>query len=334
MATTRKLKKKYKILISIVIVIVLSFSSIVIYAEAIQNRSYQSLLIEGVFRVIMAEKRSRTVEECLMQLEESREINAEYSVPEKFIDKYNLDAYSIDNFEVLTFNKSAESGKYIFYLHGGAYVDQPLSFHYQFLDKLSKELECTIIMPIYPKAPNYTYETTIPMVSNTYVDLLTRVDSQSITVMGDSAGASMALSLCQYFKVNSIAQPKDIIMFSPALDATFSNPEIPDYIKNDPLLSLNVVRTKINSYAGTEEALTNYLVSPINGDITGLGKMTIFVGTYEILLADARIFHNMATDLGIDMNYYEYDKMLHVFPIYPIPESKEVRETIKTIIFG
>lgn len=334
MATGKRINKTLIIIIAIMLLLAMSFSIFVIYAEAIRGQSFQSLACEGVFQVLMISKRHRSVESCLKRLEKSRIENENYTVPESYIKNYDLDIYTIDGFEVCVFNENAQSGKYIFYLHGGAYVDQPLIFHYQFLTKLSEELDCTIIMPVYPKAPNYTYETTIPMVVDTYQDLLTRVDSANITVMGDSAGASMAISLCEHFNIIGIPQPSELIVFSPCIDATFTNPDIAEYEDKDLLLALNVLKTKLLSYAGSEEALSDYLVSPIKGDYSNIAPITLFVGTYEVLLPDIRIFHENCVATCVEIDYYEYENMLHVFPLYPIPEAVEVRGIIKTIILG
>lgn len=334
MKTGNRPNKPLLIVLAVLLSLTLLFTSFVVYAEAGRGQSYQSLAVEGVFRVLMISKRHRSIEGCLKRLEVSRVSNENYKVPQNYIDNYNLAIYTVNDFEVCVFNEEATSGKYIFYLHGGAFVDQPLIFHYEFLERLSTDMDCTIVMPVYPKAPNYTFETAIPMVVNTYKDLLNRVDSNNITVMGDSAGASMSLSVCQYFNEANIPQPKDIIVFSPCMDGTMSNPEIYDYENRDLLLAMNVLKTKLNSYAGGEANLTNYLVSPICGDFHNLAPITLFTGTEEVLLPDMQLFHEKAIAEGIDLTYYEYNNMLHVFPLYPIPEGEEVRGIINNIILG
>jgi acetyl esterase/lipase len=172
------------------------------------------------------------------------------------------------------------------------------------------------------------------MVVNTYLDLLARTDSQNITIMGDSAGASMSLSLCQYFNKSGIKQPKDIILFSPMMDGKLDNPQILALQERDLMLASEGLKVKVESYAGNSENLENYLVSPIYGDFDNLAPITIFMGTEEILLPDVKRFVNLANEKQIPLNYYEYENMLHVFAIFPIPEGKEVRQIIKGIMLG
>jgi acetyl esterase/lipase len=325
-----KRRKISLIILAVFLILVLLITSFVVCAEGTGN-SYQSVVANGIFRMLAYNTKHNSREWGLARLEKTRKINENYTVPGNYLDNYNLDVYKIDNFEVVVFNKNASSGKYVFYLHGGAFTEQPLVFHYDFLKKLSKETNSTIVMPIYPKAPNYTYETSISMVLNTYLDLATRVASENITIMGDSAGASMSLSLCQYFSKNDINQPKDIILFSPMMDGKLDNPEIVGQQEKDLMLALETLKVKVESYAGGCENLENYLVSPIYGDFTNLAPITIFMGTEEILLPDVRLFvTSMQNEIPIE--YYEYDNMLHDFAIFPMREGKEVRQIIKNIM--
>jgi acetyl esterase/lipase len=330
-----KIKRKNKaivIIVSITTVMSIFLSCFSLYANKSRNESPEALGCEVILDTIKLFKQNRTEEKCIEKLEDSRIVNEDYTVPNHYINTFNLDVYEIDDFQVCVFNADAESGEYIFYLHGGAFVYQPLYYHYNFLDNLSKELDCTIIMPVYPKAPNYTYEKTISMVTDTYLDLLTEVESENITIMGDSAGASMSISLCEYFDVMDIQQPNQIIVFSPFMDAALDNPEIADYEDSDALLIPMLTRVKFVAYAGSEEELDNYLVSPMYGDYTNIAPLTIFMGSQEIFLPDVEDFYESATEQNLDVNLYVYENMLHVFPLYPIPESREVRLLIKDMI--
>lgn len=72
----------------------------------------------------------------------------------------------------------------------------------------------------------------------------------------------------------------------------------------------------------------DYLRSPIYGKIKGLADITLFVGTREIILSDARRFKAITKEQGIDIEYHEYSGMNYVLPVFPIPETKQARKTI------
>ncbi|MEN9070022.1 alpha/beta hydrolase [Bacillus altitudinis] len=74
------------------------------------------------------------------------------------------------------------------------------------------------------------------------------------------------------------------------------------------------------------------MVSPIHGDIKSLGRISIFIGGHEFFLPDARKFKEMADKQGIPINYIEYPKMNHVFPVFPIPEAMKALKQMIAII--
>ncbi len=65
-----------------------------------------------------------------------------------------------------------------------------------------------------------------------------------------------------------------------------------------------------------------YLVSPIHGEIKNLGKISVFIGTHELFLPDARKFREKAARQLVDINYFEYPKMNQLFPVFPILKRK------------
>ena len=78
--------------------------------------------------------------------------------------------------------------------------------------------------------------------------------------------------------------------------------------------------------------LKDYRVSPLNGELKDIGQITLFVGTGELLLVDARMLLNRANEEGVEIYYFEYPKMNHVFPVFPIPEAKKALNTLVQII--
>lgn len=332
-AKCKKQNKALIIFLAVTLMLGTMFTAFIFTAELARHQSWQSFAIECGARIALAGKRNKSAEECASIIEKAREKNKDYTVPRYYVKRYNIEITDFEGIEICEFNKNAENDNFIYYIHGGAYVDQPLLFHYSFLDELTTQLNCKAIMPIYPKAPNFTYLTVIDKVYSLYLKLLESVPASKITLMGDSAGGALALALCEYLKIQCVEQPANLIMFSPCTDATLTITDN-EFAKMDPMFSENVIKAKLKAYAGGEEELSNYLVSPFYGDFVNIAPMTVFVGTYETLLPYVRQFHDKASLLGINMNYFEYDKMMHVFPLMPIPEAVEARERIVDIILN
>ncbi|WP_337101360.1 alpha/beta hydrolase [Paenibacillus sp. YIM B09110] len=227
--------------------------------------------------------------------------------------------------------KQQANEKIILYLHGGGYVNQPLGAHWKFIRTLSDLSNATFVVPVYPKVPHHQYHESYAQVLPIYEKLLMKTSPQNIIFMGDSAGGGFALALAQLSKEKDLPQPSRIILLSPWLDITLSNPDIQKFEINDVMLGSYGLGIIGKLYAGDTDP-NHYLLSPINGDIQGLGEISLFIGTHELLLADARKFRDRANKEGIKINYNEYPKMNHVFPALPIPEAQKAIKQIIDLI--
>lgn len=238
-----------------------------------------------------------------------------------------------EGMQVFTLNdENSLKQKAILYLHGGAWTEQPLSFHWLFLDKTAQSLNAKIVVPIYPKVPHYSYKDAYPKILNLYKEMLaTAENSNQFTIMGDSAGGNIALGLAHVIKMNELPQPKDIILLSASVDLTFENPLIAEYEEIDPMLASEgmVVITKLWA---ADKDLKDPLISPIYLDFKGLGKITHFIGTHECLYPDAIRLDEELTEQGIEHNTFVYPKMNHVFVVMPIPEALDAQQKIINII--
>lgn len=224
-----------------------------------------------------------------------------------------------------------DNGIRILYLHGGAYVQSFVIFHWWFIAGLVKKTGCSITAPDYPLAPGSTYKESFAMADVLYRQLASSANSGDIILMGDSAGGGFALSLAQKIRDEKIPQPGQLILLSPWLDLTLTNPAIKDIDGIDPFLGIEGLQQAAKIYAG-DISPDHYLLSPINGSLEGLGKISVFIGSKDILAADARKLKSLAASKEIGINYYEYKDMLHVWMLLNFPESKKARQQIIELI--
>ena len=145
--------------------------------------------------------------------------------------------------------------------------------------------------------------------------------------MGDSAGGGLSLGFAIYLKELSLPQPKEIVLFSPWVDIATDNPEISLYEPFDPFLKQSGIQEVAKFLAGEE--LKQPLVSPLFGDLSGLGRISIYIGTHDIFYPDNRLLHEKLLKEGIAHRYIEREKMNHVYIGFPI---KEAREDIQELI--
>lgn len=218
-----------------------------------------------------------------------------------------------------------ENNTAIFYLHGGAYYANITPMHWRFIEQLIKATNAICIVPDYPLAPESHCTDTYQFLDAVYAQLVSDYPSRQIVFMGDSSGGGLALGFAQKIKNERIKQPQQIILFSPWLDVSMANPEIAKVDKHDKILSINGLKKAGKNYAGTLD-VTNYRVSPIYGDFSGLGEISVFIGTNELLVADARRLKQLLEDQRIDFNYFEFSEMFHDWVL--VPSLKETKKVI------
>jgi len=204
------------------------------------------------------------------------------------------------------------------YLHGGANIYEIDARHWSMIAELAAATSTRFIVPIYPLAPAGTAGPVIDAVA----DLMTA--SRASTVLGDSAGGGMALATAMVLRDRGAGTPK-VVMISPSLDLTLSDPRVAEVAKNDPWLDIPGAAAAAELYRGNLP-LTDPRVSSIFGDLEGLGELAIFIGTRDMLYSDALRLREKAKNHALE--YHEVEHMLHVYPILPIPEAKVARRQI------
>lgn len=225
------------------------------------------------------------------------------------------------------------NGKHVLYLHGGAYVQCFTLPHWYFLADIVKTTGVAITAPDYPLAPAHTYREAFNVVEKIYLQLVGLYGPAAIILMGDSAGGGFALALAQKLKEDQLPLPGQVILLSPWLDISLKNPAIEQIAPTDPFLDKESLQTAGELYAGGTNP-EHYQLSPINGTLEGLGKITVFAGANEILAADARKLKAMALEKGTGLDYYEYPEMVHTWMLLNFPESKKARQQIVQLLRG
>ena len=253
--------------------------------------------------------------------------------PKSFYSSLHIERVDTDRGNVFYLSKPdpMRNSRHVLYLHGGGYIHGFNRLHWMFLKTLVHVLDCTIVAPDYPLAPEFTFHDSFEMVIPIYKALVSKVGSGNLILMGDSSGGGFALALAQKAAEENMGMAGQIILISPWLDITLKNRAIIPLNDEDPILGVNGLRRAGLSYAGDANP-SNYLLSPINGQMEGLGKITVFIGTKDILVADTRKFKQIMQDKRIDINYYEYKDMLHVWPLFNLPESKDAIEKIAFLV--
>jgi epsilon-lactone hydrolase len=74
-------------------------------------------------------------------------------------------------------------------------------------------------------------------------------------------------------------------------------------------------------YAGDLNS-KNPLCSPLYGNLMDVGEVALFTGTNDILYVQAKRLRDSLVSHNQKVSYYEYEKMQHVWIVFPIPEAE------------
>lgn len=247
----------------------------------------------------------------------------------KFLRKYNLQETTQDGYTVFTISPKTglKSNHHVLYFHGGGYVLDLAWAHWDFIGRLIDATGATVTLPIYPLAPETKCADLTPMMHKLFKHLAKAQGADNITVMGDSAGAGMTLTLGQVVCDAGDVQPARLVLLSPWLDATASDPSQPEIEKRDVMLGVRGLKLCAEAYRGDLETEHPW-VSPLFGEMSGLPPIQIFAGTDDILLPDARRLVEKLKANNIEHDYQEYADMYHVWMLISMPEGKQAMASI------
>ena len=213
-------------------------------------------------------------------------------------------------------------GLHLLYLHGGGYVMDIAAIHWEAVGHLCAATGASASVALYPLAPEAKAAETVAGVEALFARLAERHGPGNIAILGDSAGAGMALALAQRLAEEGAGKPAALVLYSPWLDATASDEGQAAIEPQDRMLAIAGLQACGSRYAG-DLPLTDPRLSPLFGPLDGLPPIAIFAGTHDILLPDARRLVEKLTALGAKPLYREYEKMFHDWMLFPIPEGRQ-----------
>lgn len=220
--------------------------------------------------------------------------------------------------------RGPRSGMHVLQLHGGGFVEQPGAHHWNFARWLVARLGASVTLPMYPMVPQHDHREIWPLAQHSYERFLAPHRPEDRVVLGDSCGGALALALAQMVRNRGEPVPSRIGLFSPWLDLAVSDPLSGRIAPDDPVLGIDGLRQAGRWYAaGT--ALDDPEISPVDADLRGLGRIAAFVGTRDLLLADARRLRRDAEQVGQEIELHEYPGMFHNWIMQPLPEARVAR---------
>jgi len=220
-----------------------------------------------------------------------------------------------------------DSGRLLYYVHGGGFTLGSSGIPLPFLMELSHRLGITCFSADYRLAPEHTFPAAPEDAFAGYQALLDMGYSpENIILCGESAGATLVLGIPLTAKRAGVRLPAGVIALSPVTDATAP-------AEGTVLEGLDGPDQIYSVYAPGYE-LSHPLISPALGDLAGFPPVFLSAGGSEVLMKDARIFAANAARQGVDVRMHIGRDMIHTYPLdlWDYPEAMTAFEEIELFI--
>lgn len=214
----------------------------------------------------------------------------------------------------------------VLYLYGGGYVNEISTQHWLLIRRLA-DAGMRVEVPIYGLAPRFNHHDALPFLLSVYERWTTEHPHTPRALIGDSAGGGLALLLAQTVRDRGLPPMNRLILISPWLDLSLSNPDIAGLERHDPWLNRISLDMAARAWVPDRE-LTHPSVSPLYGELGGLAPTEVHIGTRDMLYPDALRFHERATAAGSVVELNTCHAGLHIYPLTPTPEGRAATRSI------
>ncbi len=243
--------------------------------------------------------------------------------------KKNSRVFKILDTSITEFNQSENFDKIILFIHGGAFISGPSKLHWDKIQEIAQQTNQIVWMCDYPKAPESKIREISENIDEVYKTASEKYTGKQITMIGDSVGGTLITALVQRLILAKSELPGKIILVSPVMDATISNPEIDKIDEIDPMLSKSGILSAKRMCAEKGD-LKNPMISPLNGSFENFPKTILFLAENDITYPDQQLAVQKLRDASVDMEVIVGEKMPHIWPFLPV--MKEAKIALKEII--
>lgn len=260
----------------------------------------------------------------------------------------------------------------IYYFAGGGFQGPPARAHWRFLGRLAGRLmlDHHVVLVGCPLAPHSPAADALPALRRLVAAELAAAAHRhaAVTLMGDSSGGNLALSLAWWWAAEVAAPSGDralcrvlerVVLVSPAVDLRPHTAAGPDAVaaadRLDPLLGAAHARAVADAWVAAPpvadpvhprgaSSLDDPYISPVNHSpeafrlLADLGiEVHGVYGTCDVLAPDIDIFRNKCEENGVKGTWLVWVGQMHCFVLagtYGLREGKKAFEWLVKMLSG
>lgn len=210
------------------------------------------------------------------------------------------------------------------YCHGGGFQIGGIASHASLIARLAKAADARMLAFDYRLAPEHRFPAAADDALAAYQTLLSDAGPPH-AVIGDSAGAALALLTVQRARDAGLPLPRAIVLISPWLDLSMQGESYQNLADQDIFSRPEQLRAMARSYLGRQGPPAEAPeVSPLWGDLNGLPPILIHSGAADITLDDSVTLTQRIEAVGGKVSLRVFDGMCHHFQIFEtLPEAAD-----------
>jgi acetyl esterase/lipase len=182
----------------------------------------------------------------------------------------------------------------------------------------------------YRMPPDHPYPAPLDDCFAVYSALLETTPAEQVVVAGASAGGNLAAAMLLRARDAGLPMPGALVLLSPEVDLTESGDTFATNVGVDYVL-VDGLGASIALYAGDHD-LTDPLLSPLFGDLTGFPPTFLQSGTRDLFLSNTVRMHRRLRDAGVDAELHVWEAMPHGGFFGAAPEDAQVGEELQRFL--
>lgn len=229
------------------------------------------------------------------------------------------------------FNQDRIDQKHIVvYLHGGVYALGSINSYRAMLTHLAKKLNVPVLYVEYSLAPEHPFPTANNEVLRVYQELVNQYPSHKISLIGDSAGGGLAITLVHNAQQAQLPSPSSLALLSPWVDLKGTNESYETKQAVDPILSRQMLQEHARYYAPDNLKKAD----PSELTFKEFPPVLLLIGTDEVLNDDSKNFYAYIKPIQPQAALKEFAGQKHVWLILDISSKESVKalEDIKKFV--
>ena len=210
----------------------------------------------------------------------------------------------------------------IYYIHGAGWVFGSFHTHEKLVRELAARTGCVVVFPEYARSPEARYPIAVEQcysILTMLPDLISRMgykmNSDTLTVAGDSAGGNLAIAMTLKAKYNRGPRIQKQLLYYPVTNACFDT-ESYCCFANGYYLDKAGMKWFWDQYTVSERERNQILVSPLRAEISqlrGLPEAMILNGEADVLRDEGEAYARRLRAAGVSVTAVQFQGMIHDF---------------------